>query len=350
MKSRPAIKVQICPPEPLSATEKAVLTPGLKHRGLTPVMLDLMLNIPHRTQLVKAFSESGELLGLTSILLTPRIFMKHVFGEGNHLGTNNTFYFAGKADKAAVLTAMFREVTSIRRLGIFVGYLDSEYASEFNEALHKIPHLTARKILSTGSIATAGPNSVRQFFKRHEHLSRQVNRFSNKGGAVHILEGTVPPDLAEKFVDCCRISYQRHLHPGGSLDIERYAGHVRDFLTTCHETVHIYATINGEVVGVQTFIRHTRQLELTEGGFIDNRPAYHAYENIILASVNYAGDQHLERVSYGLISNPAKDRLMDDATRQPIYLILFFRSWLTAGLLWPYRFWAHRRFPLLYWR
>jgi len=344
------LKVTISPPEPLSATEKAILVPGLIRRGLTPAMLDLMLNIPQRTRLVKVFSDSGELCGLTSILLTPRIFMKHVFGEGNHLGTNNTFYFAGNVAKAAVLEAVFRELTRIRRLGIFVGFIDPEYDGEFYRALHEIPHLTARKVLATGSIATGEPDSATKFFKRHEHLTRQINRFRNKGGAVHVLEGKVPSDLAESFVTCCRISYQKHLHPGGSIDIERYAGHVRDFLLTCPETVHIYATIDGEVIGVQTFIRHIRHLELTEGGFADHRQTYHAYENIIVASVKYAVENHLEKVSYGLISNPAKDRLMDTTTRQPIYLIMIFRSWLAAGLLWPYKFWAHRRFPLPYWR
>jgi len=350
IKKSQSIKVKICSPEPLTENEKVILTPGLIRRGLTPAMLDLILNIPQRTKLVKVLSDSGRLLGLTSILLTPRVFMKHVFGEGNHLGTNNTFYFTENVDITAALTAIFCELTSIRRLGIFVGFIDPEYAGEFYRALHEIPHLTARKVLSSGSIATAEPDSATKFFKQHDHLSRQVNRFRNKGGMVHILEGNVPSDLAECFVNCCRISYQRHLHPGGTIDIERYAGHVRDFLLNCSNTVHIYATIEDEVVGVQTFIRHVRHLELTEGGFVDHRQTYHAYENIIVASVNYAVENHLEKVSFGLISNPAKDRLMDQDTRRPIYLIMFFRSWLTAGLLWPYKFWAHRRFPLPYWR
>jgi hypothetical protein len=48
---------------------------------------------------------------------------------------------------------------------------------------------------------------------------------------VHVLEGKVP-SILRKFRHLLPDSYQKHLHPGGSIDIERYAGHVRDFLLT----------------------------------------------------------------------------------------------------------------------
>ena len=81
--------------------------------------------------------------------------------------------------------------------------------------------------------------------------------------------------------------------------MEAYAGQVRNFLVSFPEAVHLYATLGSRVVGVQSFIRHARHLELTEGGFFSAEKTYHAYENIMVASVRYARQHGFERVSYG---------------------------------------------------
>ena len=56
MSKKSDIAVEIGPPIPLTAREKAVFAPCLKQRGLTMGMLDIMTNIPHRTCIVKARS------------------------------------------------------------------------------------------------------------------------------------------------------------------------------------------------------------------------------------------------------------------------------------------------------
>jgi hypothetical protein len=60
---------------------------------------------------------------------------------------------------------------------------------------------------------------------------------------------------------------QQECPSGYAINVEAYSRHVLDFITTCPETVHIYATLDGRVVGVQTFIRHLKHIELTEGVF-----------------------------------------------------------------------------------
>jgi hypothetical protein len=100
------------------------------------------------------------------------------------------------------------------------------------------------------------------------------------------------------------------------------------------------------VVGVQIFIKHKNHLELTEGGFLAD--TYHAYENIIHSSVQYAAKHNLEKVSYGLVLNQTKNRLLDQDTRKPIYLIT-----LGAGAMHPMAAGAidpKAQFPQLYWR
>jgi hypothetical protein len=98
-------------------------------------------------------------------------------------------------------------------------------------------------------------------------------------------------------VACCLDSYSKNVHPGMPINVEAYSRHVLDFITTNLETVHIYAVLDNRVVGVQTFIRHPKHIELTEGGFLSH--TYHAYENIILESVRYAVRNGLERVITG---------------------------------------------------
>ena len=350
MSKKSDIAVEIGPPTPLTAQEKAVFAPCLKQRGLTLGMLDIMTNIPHRTCIVKARSATGELLGLTSVLSTPSIFMKHCFGEGNHIGTNNTFFFADRVRRAEIFGAIFNKLTAHRRFGYYVGSIDDDFAEDFRCALKTVPHVRANKVMESGSITTADAGGVDRLFENHGHLSRQVSRFANKGGTVHVHEGAVGAELTEAFIRCCMESYDRHEHPVKRIDVLGYAEHVRGFLMGFSGMVHMYARLDGRVVGVQSFVRHDRHLELTEGGFLSSVPTYHAYENIIVASVRYAEEHGLQRVSYGLITNRAKDRLMDKDGRKPLLFIMFFRNPLAATLMRLYRYRAHRRFPMPYWR
>ncbi|MBN1664112.1 MAG: hypothetical protein JW943_10975 [Deltaproteobacteria bacterium] len=313
-------------------------------------MLDIITNIPNRTRIVKAWSKDGSLLGLTSVLLTPTIFMKHCFGQGNHIGTNNTFFFGETECRADVLAAILRKLTEMRHFGYYVGMLDDDLADDFSNAIKTVPHVVATKLMEAGSVGTKNPDAAERMIKEHNHLSRQIHRFANNLGTIHIHEGAVTPDLANEFMVCCTDSYRKHTHPGRPIDVDSYGGQVRDFLMTFPGAIHIYARLNGKIVGVQTFIRHERHLELTEGGFVGDEKTYHAYENIIVASARFAAERGLERVGCGIISNPAKDRLMDRESRKPVFLVMFFRHKLTAALFRPYRDKAHERFAMPYWR
>ena len=342
------ITVELCDPEPLTPAEKSALTPCLLARDLNPGMLDIITSIPRRTRILKARSDNGDLLGLTSILLTHSIFMKHCYGQGNHIGTNNTFFFTEKAPRTRVLSAIFKKFIELRPFGQYIGFIDDDMTDDFRSALEEVPHVVADRVLETGSISTADPSAEQTLLKEHRHLSRQVHRFRNKGGTVHFHEGIVGEELAGDFVACCLDSYHKNVHPGTPIDVDAYGDHVRNFILTFPAALYIYARLNERVVGVQIFIRYQRHLELTEGGFLSQ--TYHAYENIILASVRYAAEQGLDRVSYGLILNQPKDRLMDKDTRKPVFLVLFFRDKPDPATLDDYRYHAHERFPMLYWR
>ena len=166
------IIVELCDPEPLTPAEKSALTPCLLERDLTPDMLDIITSIPRRTRILKVRSGNGELLGLTSILLTPTIFMKHCYGQGNHIGTNNTFFFTEKAPRTRVLSAIFRKFIELRPFGQYIGFIDDDIAADFKSALEAVPHVVADRVLETGSISTRDPSAEQALLKEHSHLSR----------------------------------------------------------------------------------------------------------------------------------------------------------------------------------
>jgi hypothetical protein len=335
----------VCEPTPLTAEEKTVFSPYLKNQGLSPDFLDIITNIPNRTRVLKVWSKDRKLLGITTVLLTPTVFMKHCFGQGNHIGTNNTFFFAENDCKSEVLNAIFRKLLELRQSGLYIGFIDDNLIYEFKRALDGISYHVASKVMEAGSIATNNSDAAKTLLEKHSHLSRQINRFRNKGGEIFLHEGIVKDELSDAFVKCCKSSYLKNPHPGAPINVEAYGEHVKNFIENYPSTLHIYAKLNGQVVGVQIFIKHKNYLELTEGGFLTD--TYHAYENIILASVQYAAEHNFERVSYGLVLNQTKDRLLDKNTRKPIYLITMGAAMHpnASGHMDP-----KAQFPQLYWK
>ena len=134
--------VKVCECYPLTSDEKSTLGPCLQERGLSPEMLDIITNIPQRTRIVKVLSDTGELLGLTSVLITQSIFMKHCYGQGNHIGTNNTFFFSKYANKSEVLLAMFKYLVEIRPFGYYIGFIDDDTVDDFGKAFRRLTGVT----------------------------------------------------------------------------------------------------------------------------------------------------------------------------------------------------------------
>jgi hypothetical protein len=231
--------------------------------------------------------------------------------------------------------------------GLYIGFIEEDLLHEFKRGLDGINYKVASEVMEAGSISTKNYDAPKTLLENHTNLQRQINRFRNKGGEILFHEGIVNEELSDAFVKCCKSSYQKNPHPGAPINVDVYGEHVRSFMRSYPSALYIYAKLNGEVVGVQVFIKHKNYLELTEGGFLAD--TYHAYENIILASVEYAAERNLEKVSYGLILNQAKNRLLDKNTRKPIYMITLGSKAADATTGHIERS-AHEQFPQLYWR
>ena len=342
------MKAVMTPAVPLSAEEKRLLTPWLLERGLSLDLLDLMTNVPEKTRLLKVYSEAGQLLGLTNVLVTPSLFMKHCFGQGNHLGTNATFFFTQRENLAQILAVMFKELLKNYPFGYYIGFIDPDLGQDFSRALQSVPHIVSQKILESGSILISGTRTSEALLAQHQHLRRHVRTFEKSGGRIETHVGSLSPQLAQEVVTCCVNSYRKNLHPGVPIDISSYGEEIYDFLVHYDRAVVISSRCQGRLTGSQIFIRHARHLELTEGGFLAEN--FKAYENIVLASVRYCEEHNLDKVSYGLVLNETKDRLMDPDNRSPNYLVMFFAQEPDTAQKDQYQLHSHERFPRLFWK
>jgi hypothetical protein len=152
--------------------------------------------------------------------------------------------------------------------------------------------------------------TVQNYIGRSKNLPRQLKKFTNKGGEIRIFEGALPSGIWESAVDAF-----------GTLDImlqtpfqDNYVNMVKaNTSLNSPEMVHFVALLEGEYAGHQSFCRSGNTLHCQAGAFDRRRKStYHAYENIIVSSVEYALKHGLARIDYGPTLNETKKRMMTD--------------------------------------
>jgi hypothetical protein len=154
-----------------------------------------------------------------------------------------------------------------------------------------------------------GAGDLERLFTARRHLKRKVSKFRNQGGAVDIVHGALPEAERQAVLRCVagaaanglmRIPYQENYVP-----MVRWAT-----LGRAPGLLHIFARINGEIVGYHAFLETGRALACLSGGFDRNLRTYHAYENVLLEAMQYAETRGLERVDFGPVTNPSKAAVM----------------------------------------
>jgi hypothetical protein len=312
---------------PLTGAEKAVLAADLERRNLSVRLLDVLPPKGRMFRILRAYDQDRQLLAVTVALnIFPFVALKNMLGEGNHVGWDISFYFATNTLRADTIAALLERLASLCiYYGIYFGVVDEDMLA----ALPKVKHRLFLTDYRAGAISTRQLQSRDDYLKKHKRLRRHLKEFGKASGTIHVHEGPVDVQLAEAFSQCVDSTYKYH---GRRLPIgpfRRYAYETcRPFFLTCHDAVHIYAKIDGKIVGCQSFIVHPDRLELSEGGFLRDRKNHHAYEAIIVASIGYAIDRDLDSVSYGGIWNNTKDRYTDKEDRTPIYVLATYdKGW-----------------------
>jgi hypothetical protein len=169
-----------------------------------------------------------------------------------------------------------------------------------------LPHTTWPWV----GVTTLSPDegTRRQILGDHRNLERKVRRFANRGGTVQRLTGPMPDDLRSVLArgyalprppdPPFRELYEQIVDAHWSVDSE--------------DLVHLVAHVGQEPVGYHSFLRSGRTLALLSGVF--DRPeggTHHAYENVLLDSIDLAVDLGCTRIEYGPAINAVKASLLD---------------------------------------
>jgi hypothetical protein len=174
-----------------------------------------------------------------------------------------------------------------------------------DDAAPVVPHVRHAFI---GSCSVAVPQDPRtELLAAHRNLGRKLRRFAGRGGTVRRLDGPMPADLGARLQ--AGYALTRPVNPPF---LERYP-----HILAAHWSlrgaglVHLVAWLDGQPVGYHTFWRAGRHLSMLSG--VVARPSggsVHAYENLLVASLELARSLGCDRMDSGLGVNAAKVSLL----------------------------------------
>ncbi len=137
-------------------------------------------------------------------------------------------------------------------------------------------------------------------------LRKKVRKFANKGGRIQVVVGPMP-EAELRSVD----GWLRSVDPYVRLTFQDIYPAMVAASNRLADSVHVLAYLDDAFVGYHSFIPSGERLVCLSGIFDPGRPSnYHAYENVILKTVELATDRGLRRIDFGPIVNPTKAKLM----------------------------------------
>lgn len=161
---------------------------------------------------------------------------------------------------------------------------------------------------SAGYIDLTGITTADDLYPNSKNLRRKIRKFANKGGTIEMVYNPVSPEVQATALACMR---------SNPLTLEaafqdNYENMIRaSFMTPNPNIVHFIARLEGEMVGYHTFAIVGQRLVCLSGAFDRTRHTnFHAYENVFVASVEFALAQGLQRIETGPIVNPTKDKMV----------------------------------------
>ncbi len=169
-----------------------------------------------------------------------------------------------------------------------------------------LPHTTWPWVGVTTLSPDAGTRH--QILGDHRNLERKMRRFANRGGSIQRLTGPLPdelrPVLARGYVvprppdPPFRELYEQMVDAHWSVGSD--------------DLVHLVARVDDVPVGYHSFLRSGQTLVRLSGVF--DRPAggtHHAYENVLLDSIDLAVDLGCTRIEYGPAVDAVRAALLD---------------------------------------
>lgn len=308
---------------PFSAAERRALRPGLEDLAVDDRLLDLYeatvgVRSRHTRPLLLRAVDGGRLLGVAVVALC-RDSGVSFFGDGPlrravragppiwywervGLGTDGHAgpgVVAEGVRREAFAAAAVRHLARSHLLGVVV---------DAPQVPCTTPHV---RWPGMGVSTVSAPGARRaQLLGEHRNLARKVRRFRARGGTVQRLDGPLPhrlrADLQRGYAQARPLNPPfRELYPA-MVDAQwDLAG---------ERLVHLVARLDGRPVGYHSYCVTGRRLVLLSGVF--DRPAggtAHAYENVLLDSLDLAAALDCTHVEFGGTVNDVKAVLLGRA-------------------------------------
>ncbi|MCA9999957.1 MAG: GNAT family N-acetyltransferase, partial [Anaerolineales bacterium] len=168
--------------------------------------------------------------------------------------------------------------------------------------------------LKAGRIELTGITMSDQLYAGSKNLRRKIRKFANKGGTITVARGALSAEVQTAVLSCFR-SNPLNL-PGPFQD--NYENMVRTSLNTPNpHIVHFITQMEGEIIGYHTFAISGQRLICLSGAFDRNRhTTFHAYENLFLATIDFALAEGLSSIETGPIINATKAKMVP--TQHPV--------------------------------
>lgn len=159
-----------------------------------------------------------------------------------------------------------------------------------------------------GIIDLLGKNTSDELYPDSKNLRRKLNKFRNKGGEIEVIQGALSPELNDATMRCMNSVKAVLVSPFQ----DNYNNMVLGASAHQHpRIIHFLAHMEGHCVGYHTFAHSGNGLHCLSGAFDRTRHSnYHAYENLILASIDYGLAQRLQAIQYGMVVNETKAKMM----------------------------------------
>lgn len=167
---------------------------------------------------------------------------------------------------------------------------------------------------------------------QHRNLTRKTRKFAHRGGVIERIHGRLPTSLHAPLL--ATYGLERPLNPPY---IELYPAMVAaQWELDDDRAVHLVARLDGLPVGYHSFWRSGDRLSLLSGAL--GRPeggTAHAYENLLLASLDLARDLDCTTIEYGACVNAVKASLLETAPTTMTFRSLVPGALAATALLLP---------------
>lgn len=181
-----------------------------------------------------------------------------------------------------------------------------------------------------GWIDLRGVQTADELYANSKNLRRKIRKFANKGGVIEIVRGPAAPEVQTAALTCMRSNPLTLL----AAFQDNYENMIQASLVTPNpDIVHFVARLEGEIVGYHTFAIVGQRLICLSGAFDRTRhTTFHAYENVLLTSIEFALAEGLTGIETGPIVNATKDKMVPG--QRPTE-IRFYTRWTPMRLMLP---------------